>query len=120
MEIAGDVDLAHPAGGVLGRARSTLRYCPKQRSGEEALIKAIRRFARRHPRYGYKKVHALLNRDGWGVNGKRVRGWAVRTTASGDDEQRLVGPFYDEHRARTWSTKPGADSTTTVLPIYAP
>lgn len=51
---------------------------------------------------------------------KRVRGWAVRTTARGDDEQRLVGPFYDEHHARTWSTKPDADSTTTVLPICAP
>ena len=61
------------AGAVLGRARSTLRYRPKQRSGEEALIKAIRRLARRHPRYGYKRIHALLRRDGWRVNRKRVR-----------------------------------------------
>ena len=61
------------AGGVLDLARSTLRYRPKQRSGEEALIKAIRRFARRHPRYGYKKIHQLLKRDGWSVNTKRVR-----------------------------------------------
>jgi putative transposase len=61
------------AGGVLDLARSTLRYRPKQRAGEDALIKAIRRFARRHPRYGYKKIHTLLNRDGWGVNAKRVR-----------------------------------------------
>ena len=58
---------------VLGRARSTIRYRRRQRSGEDALIKAIRRLARRHPRYGYKRIHARLKRQGWRVNGKRVR-----------------------------------------------
>lgn len=58
---------------VLKRARSSLRYQPRQRSGEEALVKAIRRLARRHPRFGYKRVHALLCREGWRVNVKRVR-----------------------------------------------
>jgi putative transposase len=58
---------------VLGRARSSLRYRPRQRSGEEALVKAIRRLARRHVRFGYKLVHALLKREGWRVNVKRVR-----------------------------------------------
>lgn len=28
--------------------------------------------ARRHPRYGYRRVHALLVREGWRVNRKRV------------------------------------------------
>jgi len=50
---------------VLGRARSTIRYRRRQRSGEDALIKAIRRLARRHPRYGYKRIHARLKRQGW-------------------------------------------------------
>jgi putative transposase len=59
--------------GVLGRARSTLRYCRRQRSGEDALIKAIRRLARRHPRWGYKRVRARLVHLGWRVNRKRVR-----------------------------------------------
>ena len=58
---------------VLGRARSTLRYRRRQRAGEDALIKAIRRLARRHPRYGYKRIHARLKHQGWRVNGKRVR-----------------------------------------------
>jgi putative transposase len=58
---------------VLGRARSTLRYRRRQRSGEDALIQAIRRLARRHPRYGYKRIHARLKAQGWRVNGKRVR-----------------------------------------------
>ena len=58
---------------VLKRARSSLRYQPRQRTGEEALVKAIRRLARRHPRFGYKRMHALLQREGWRVNVKRVR-----------------------------------------------
>jgi putative transposase len=61
------------AGRLLGRARSTIRYRRRQRSGEDALIKAIRRLARRHPRYGYKRIWARLKQKGWRVNGKRVR-----------------------------------------------
>lgn len=58
---------------VLGQARSSLRYQSKARDDEPALVRAIRRWARRHFRYGYKRIHALLQRDGWGVNVKRVR-----------------------------------------------
>jgi transposase InsO family protein len=58
---------------VLGRARSTLRYRCRARPGEPALIRAIQRLARRHPRYGYKRIHARLVRQGWSVNRKRVR-----------------------------------------------
>jgi transposase len=58
---------------VLGRARSTVRYLPRQRSGEDRLIRAIRRLARRHRRYGYKRIHARLVHQGWRVNRKRVR-----------------------------------------------
>jgi putative transposase len=58
---------------VLGRARSTVRYRPRPRSGEDQLIRAIRRLARRHRRYGYKRIHARLVHQGWQVNRKRVR-----------------------------------------------
>lgn len=58
---------------VLGRARSTLRYRRRQRSGEHVLIGALRRLARRHPRWGYKRVGARLVNQGWSVNRKRVR-----------------------------------------------
>lgn len=58
---------------VLDRARSTVRYRPRQRVGEVPLIRAIRRLARRHRRYGYKRIHARLVHQGWGVNRKRVR-----------------------------------------------
>jgi putative transposase len=58
---------------VLERSRSTLRYRPGPRPGEAALIRAIRRLARRHPRYGYRRIHARLVKQGWSVNLKRVR-----------------------------------------------
>jgi len=58
---------------VLGRARSSLRYESKVRADEPALIRAIRRLARRHPRWGYKRIHQLLKRQAWRVNAKRVR-----------------------------------------------
>lgn len=60
------------AAAVLGRSRSTLRYCPADRSQEAPLIKAIQRLARKHPRWGYRFIHALLEREGWQVNLKRV------------------------------------------------
>jgi transposase InsO family protein len=29
--------------------------------------------ARRHPRYGYRRIHAILRREGWSCNRKRVQ-----------------------------------------------
>jgi putative transposase len=58
---------------VMDRSRSTLRYRRKHRADEPALNREIKRLARRHPRYGYRRVHALLVRRGWSVNLKRVR-----------------------------------------------
>jgi putative transposase len=60
------------AAGVLGRSRSTLRYGLADRSQEAPLIKAIQRLARKHPRWGYRFIHALLERAGWQVNLKRI------------------------------------------------
>jgi putative transposase len=58
---------------VMDRSRSTLRYCRRQRSDELALTREIKRVARRHPPYGYRRVHVMLVRRGWSVNLKRVR-----------------------------------------------
>jgi transposase InsO family protein len=58
---------------VLDRARSTLRYRSRSRSQDEPLIRAIRRLARKHLRFGYKRIHARLVHLGWTVNRKRVR-----------------------------------------------
>ena len=58
---------------LMGRSRSTLRYQPKRRADEEPLCKEIKRLVRRHVRYGYRRIHALLVRRGWSVNLKRTR-----------------------------------------------
>jgi putative transposase len=58
---------------VMARSRSVLRYRQRRRSDEPALNREIKRLARRHPRFGYRMVHALLLRRGWTVNIKRVR-----------------------------------------------
>lgn len=58
---------------ALGVNRSTVRYRRKTRDDEARLVAAIRRLARRHPRYGYRRIHARLAATGWAVNRKRVR-----------------------------------------------
>lgn len=59
--------------GVLGRSRSTLRYRRRHPADEPALTKEMKRLARRHPRFGHRRIHAMLARRGWTVNLKRVR-----------------------------------------------
>ena len=58
---------------ALGSNRSTVRYRAKTRDDEARLVAAIRKLARRHPRYGYRRIHARLVATGWTVNRKRVR-----------------------------------------------
>jgi transposase InsO family protein len=58
---------------VMDRPRSTLRYRGQVGADEPPLTKEIKRLARRHPRFGYRRVHAMLVRRGWSVNIKRVR-----------------------------------------------
>jgi len=60
------------ASAVLGRSRSTIRYRRRDRSAALPLVKAMVRLARKHPRWGYRMIHALLVRAGWQVNLKRV------------------------------------------------
>ena len=64
---------------ALGANRSTVRYRTQTRDDEAKLVAAIRRLVRRHPRYGYRRIHARLVATGWTVNLKRVRrlwlGW---------------------------------------------
>lgn len=60
------------AGTVLGRARSTLRYTPRDHREDQPLLQAIRRLARKHLRWGYRRSHARLAKQGWTVNLKKV------------------------------------------------
>jgi putative transposase len=55
-----------------GQPRSSQRYVGAERGREEELLLRIRALAREHPRYGYRRIRALLKREGWSVNLKRV------------------------------------------------
>lgn len=57
---------------ALGCARSTHRYKPRTSDEAERLVKRVLELAARHPRYGYRRITALLRREGWRVNKKRV------------------------------------------------
>ena len=57
---------------ALDQPRSTQRYCSKVRDGEERLIECIIELATKYGRYGYRRITALLRREGWEVNHKRV------------------------------------------------
>ena len=60
------------------RACSTLRIdralCVyKSKRGDQAVVKArIKDICETRVRYGYRRVHVLLQRDGWAINVKRV------------------------------------------------
>jgi len=57
---------------VVGLSRSLLRYVARRRKDEATLIRKIHDLAVRNSRYGYRRITALLRREGWKVNRKRV------------------------------------------------
>ena len=58
---------------ALDLARSGLRYAPVLHDEQAALARRIEELAGAHPRFGYRRIWALLDRDGWSVNKKAVR-----------------------------------------------
>jgi transposase InsO family protein len=57
---------------VAAQHRSTQRYQPKERSGDTVLLEEMKKLVKAHPRRGCRHITALLRRDGWRVNYKRV------------------------------------------------
>jgi putative transposase len=59
---------------ALGQSRSTQRReAPKPGPAEEHLRSRLRQLARDHPRYGYRRMTAILVREGYCVNHKRIQ-----------------------------------------------
>jgi transposase InsO family protein len=58
---------------ALDLSRSGLRYTPVRRDEQAALARRIEDLAGAYPRYGYRRIWALLNREGWIINKKAVR-----------------------------------------------
>lgn len=79
---------------VVGQHRSTQRKQPQGRQDEAALTRAVIRLAEQYGRYGYRRITALLNAEGWVVNVKRVyRIWR---------REGLKVPMKQPKRGRLW------------------
>ncbi len=98
---------------ALGQPRSSQRYIPRAALHSEALVRRMHTLAQKHPRYGYRRVHALLRREGWRVNRKRVqRHWRAeglkvvrrqrRRRRLGSSENACVR-HRAEHKNHVWS-----------------
>jgi putative transposase len=92
---------------LVGVSRSTVRYRPR-RKDDAALIERLRELARQRPRFGYRRLHALLRREGRMVNHKRVyrlyraAGLAVprrkrKRVAVGRGQPVRIGTMPNEH-----------------------
>ncbi len=58
----------------LSLSRSTYRYVPKPLADhQEQLYQRIIALSWHHPRYGYRRIRALLAREGWTVSRKQVQ-----------------------------------------------
>jgi|SRR5215216_3011043 len=57
---------------VIVQSRSSQRYEGRKADRERDLLKRMIELSRKNPRYGYRRVWAMLRREGWPVNKKRV------------------------------------------------
>jgi putative transposase len=57
--------------GAIGFDRSTFHY-KSRRADQAAVEKRIKEICETRVRYGYRRVHVLLDREGWGINIKKV------------------------------------------------
>ena len=57
---------------VLEQPRTTQRYRAAPDEEEQRLERRLLELVRAHPRYGYRRMTVLLQREGWRINRKRV------------------------------------------------
>ena len=94
---------------VLEQPRSSQRYLSTKVGKDAALVERMVALSKENPRYGYRRVWALLRREGWEVNKKRVqRLWREaglrvpakerKTQAFGDLRERMHEETCQIHR----------------------
>jgi putative transposase len=98
------------ASAVVGIGRSTVRYQRRRQGDESHLRQRLRTLAEERPRFGYRRLHVLLQREGVIINHKRVErlyreeGLAVRRRrrkrVAGDSRGRVALP---ERPNQQWS-----------------
>jgi putative transposase len=57
---------------LVGIGRSTQRYRPRARADDQPLRQRLRDLAAVRPRFGYRRLHVLLRREGVIINHKRI------------------------------------------------
>ena len=79
---------------VLGQPRATQRHGLRGGEGALRLVDRIVELAKAYGRYGYRRITALLRREGWRVNHKKVeRSWR---------REGLKVPRKQPKRGRLW------------------
>jgi len=79
---------------VLGQSRSTQRRVLHVSDDEPRLVKRMTELATQYGRYGYRRITAMLCREGWNVNHKRIeRLWR---------QEGLKVPQKQPKRRRLW------------------
>jgi putative transposase len=58
---------------IVGQHRSTQRHQPIEPDRDRALRAELRRLSRAHPRWGYRRAHAVLREQGWEINRKAIQ-----------------------------------------------
>ena len=102
----------------LGLARATLRY--RRRPPGEArsrLAEKIHALSAKHPRYGYRRIVALLRQEGWRTSRKQVqrlrRAEGLRVRKKQVRQGVSTGlPTRATHRGHVWTWDFVADATT--------
>ncbi len=96
---------------LVGVARSTLGYRRRMPQRDQELVGHVRSVARKHPRYGYRRVWAVLRRQGLVINAKRVyRVWRA--------EELQVPQRKRRHRLPTTVQRPLAATATNQVWAY--
>jgi putative transposase len=99
---------------VIAQPRSSQRYASRKVERDRALLERMVTLSRENPRYGYRRVWALLRREGWLVNKKRVhRLWrkeGLKVPGKQRKRRRLLGDGensctrkWAEHPNHVWS-----------------
>ena len=107
---------------LVGQHRSTQRHQPLQPDRDRKLREQLRAFSRAHPRWGYRRAHAVLREQGWTVNRKAVqRLWreeGLRVPPQRRKRQRLgvsttpADRLAAEHPDHVWALDYQFDQTT--------
>jgi putative transposase len=112
---------------VADQPRSSQRYEAKPRDDEPALVKRMRELAGQRPRFGYRRIAALLRRESWRASATRVlRLWrreGLKVTRK-QRKKRALGVAEHachvrraEHKDHVWCWDFAFDRTTAGSPL---